>query len=311
MSVVMIETEETTEQIAPPSQVVAADTSRVRTKWPTGIGLALIHAAALAAFVPAFFSWSGVGVMFLLWYLTGAIGVSLCFHRTLTHRSLKLVKPFEYLTAFIGTLALEGGPIDWVSTHRKHHAHTDKEGDPHNAHRGLAWTHFEWLYRPNEGRCSPEEERRYSPDLVKDPYYRFLDRFHVPLQVLLGVALFHFGGWSWVVWGMFVRLVMVYHITWFVNSAAHHFGYQTYRSGDKSTNCWWVGLLSWGEGWHNNHHAFPFSARHGMEWYEFDLSWHTIRILKALGLASAIRLPTDEMRRRLRASPVSAAPKRV
>jgi len=271
--------------------------------WGTRIGLILIHVGALAALWPGFFSWSALAVMFVLWYLTGAVGISLCFHRTLTHRSLKLLKPLEYLTAFLGTLALQGGPITWVATHRIHHAYTDKEGDPHDAHRGLIWTHIDWLYRPNEARPSPAEEQRYAPDLWKDPVYRFLDKYSLALQVLLAVGLFFAGGLPWVIWGVLVRLVAVYHITWFVNSAAHRFGYQTYRTGDKSTNCWWVGILTWGEGWHNNHHAFPFSARHGLKWYEFDVSWYTIRILKALRLAQAVRLPTQAMIDRLRAHP--------
>jgi sn-1 stearoyl-lipid 9-desaturase len=273
---------------------------RHSVQWGTRIGLILIHVGALAALWPGFFSWSGLAVMFVLWYLTGAIGISLCYHRTLTHRSLKLFKPLEYFTALLGTLALEGGPITWVATHRIHHAYTDKQGDPHDAHRGLLWTHLDWLYRPNEARPTSAEEQRYAPDLWNDPGYRFLDRYAVALQVLLGLALFLTGGLSWVIWGVFVRLVVVYHITWLVNSAAHRFGYQTYSTGDHSTNCWWVALLTWGEGWHNNHHAFPFSARHGLKWYEFDLSWFTIRLLKALRLARAVRLPTAAMLERLR-----------
>ncbi|MDQ6781567.1 MAG: fatty acid desaturase [Candidatus Eremiobacteraeota bacterium] len=252
-------------------------------------------------FWPGFFSWSGLAVMFVLWYLTGAVGISLCFHRTLTHRSLALFKPLEYFMAFLGTLALEGGPIEWVSTHRIHHAYTDREGDPHDAHRGLLWTHIDWLYQPNEARPDIAEQQRYAPDLWRDPVYRFLNKFPLAFQVLLAIGLFALGGWSWVVWGIFARLVMVYHITWLVNSAAHRFGYRSFRTGDRSTNCWWVALLTWGEGWHNNHHAFPFSARHGLQWYEFDVSWFTIRLLKALRLARAVRLPTAAMLERLRA----------
>ncbi len=268
-------------------------------RWNTGIGLAVIHAGAVFALLPSLFHWSSLGVMALLWYITGALGISLCYHRILTHRSLKVPKPLEYLTAFIGTLALQGGPIEWVSTHRIHHAHTDKDGDPHDAHRGMLWTHFEWLYRPNVARPTDVEQQRYALDLWSQPVYRFLDRYAVLLQLALGVALFFAGGWSWVVWGIFARLVVVYHVTWLVNSAAHRFGYQSYRTGDQSTNCWWVALLTWGEGWHNNHHAFPFSARHGLKWYEFDPSWLTIRVLKALRLASDIKLPSAAMRRRL------------
>lgn len=282
-------------------ETASALDERHSTLWGTRIGLIIIHAGALAALWPGFFSWSALAVMFVLWYLTGAIGISLCYHRTLTHRSLKLFKPLEYAAALLGTLALEGGPITWVATHRIHHAYTDKRGDPHDAHRGLLWTHIDWLYRPNEARPSLAEEQRYAPDLWNDPTYRFLDKYAVLCQVLLAAALFLVGGLPWVIWGVFVRLVVVYHITWLVNSAAHRFGYRSYRTGDQSTNCWWVALLTWGEGWHNNHHAFPFSARHGLKWYEFDLSWFTIQLLKALRLAEAVRLPTAAMLERLQA----------
>lgn len=274
-----------------------------------GIGLLVIHLGALAAFWPPFFHWSALVVFAVLWYATLAVGVSLCFHRMLTHRSLRVPKPLEYAMAVLGTLALEGGPIQWVATHRIHHAHTDREGDPHDARRGLFWSHFEWLYRPNEARPTAEERVRYAPDIVSQPFYRFLDGAHVPLQIALGILLFALGGWSWLIWGVFVRLTVVYHITWFVNSAAHRYGYRTFRTGDLSTNCWWVAMLTFGEGWHNNHHAFPFSARHGLKWYEIDLSWMTIRLLRLLRLAKDVKLPTRAMLERLEnrtAEPISS-----
>ena len=268
--------------------------------WPTWTGLAVIHVAALAAFIPGMFSWSAVAVALVIYYLTGGIGISLCYHRLLTHRSLAVPKWLERFTALLGTLALQGGPIEWVSTHRIHHAHTDTDEDPHDAHRGLLWTHVDWLYRPNKNRPNLAEQQRYAKDLWVDPFYRFLGTYHVPLQIALGVALFAVGGWSWLIWGIFVRLSVLYHITWFVNSAAHRFGYQTYQTGDKSTNCWWVGLLTWGEGWHNNHHAFPFSARHGMQWYEFDPTWLVIKVLRVVGLARDIKVPTPAMKEKLK-----------
>jgi fatty-acid desaturase len=266
--------------------------------WPIRVGLWIVNLGALLVFVPGSFSWSAVAVMFALWYITGGIGVSLCYHRTLTHRSLVLAKPIEYATALFADLALQGGPISWVATHRKHHAYTDKEGDPHDARRGLRWTHIEWLYLPNEARPSTQEKHRYAADLMSDPYFRFLEANSLWLQVALGIGLFALGGLPWLVWGVFVRLIFVYHITWLVNSASHRFGYRTFETSDKSTNCWWVGLLAWGEGWHNNHHAFPFSARHGMRWFEFDQTWLVIKILAALRLASNVRLPSDAMKQR-------------
>jgi stearoyl-CoA desaturase (delta-9 desaturase) len=274
---------------------------------PTAIALGVIHAGALAALLPAFFSWSAVGLVFVLWWLTGGIGITLGFHRMLTHRGLRVPRPLEYAIAILGTLALQGGPIEWIATHRKHHRFSDREGDPHNIFEGVPWAHVEWLYRTNPARLSDAERRRYAPDLVADPFYRALDHLVLPLQIALAVVLFLLGGWSWVVWGIFVRLVFTYHCAWLVNSAAHVTGYRTYKTDDRSTNCWWVALLSFGEGWHNNHHAFPFSARHGLRWFEVDMTWLTIRLLRAVRLARNVKLPTREMMDRLRRVPRSEA----
>jgi sn-1 stearoyl-lipid 9-desaturase len=268
-------------------------------RYTTGAGLALIHVGALAAFLPAFFRLSDLAVAAALAYLTGALGVTLCYHRVLTHRSLRLRKPLEYLLALFGTLALQGDPIRWVAIHRKHHAHADHDDDPHNIHLGFRWAHVDWLYRHNVALPSEDEIARYAPDLHADPFYRALARFALPLQLVLAVALFLLGGWSWVVWGIFVRLVVCYHSTWFVNSAAHMLGYRSYKTTDRSTNCWWVAALTFGEGWHNNHHAFPFSARHGLRWFEVDMTWWHVQLLRFLRLADRIRIPSDLMRRRL------------
>jgi sn-1 stearoyl-lipid 9-desaturase len=272
----------------------------------TGIGLLVIHLGALAAVIPGTFSWQAVIVAVVLYYVTGGLGVSLCFHRILTHRSLHCPRWLEYSLAVLGTLALQGGPISWIATHRAHHANADREGDPHNIRKGLTWAHIQWLFWYNESRPSTPEKRRLAPELYAQPFYRFLDRSQLLLQGLLGVVLFAAGGWSWVVWGVFVRIVVTYHATWLVNSAAHHSGYRTYRTGDNSTNNWWVGLLSWGEGWHNNHHAFPFSARHGLRWFEVDLTWYVIGALAKLGLARKVRLPTAAMMSRLATRPASS-----
>jgi fatty-acid desaturase len=261
----------------------------------TGVGLLVVHVGALAAFLPHTFAWSALAAAGALYCLTGALGISLGYHRILTHRSLRCPRWLEYALATLGAFSLQGGPITWVATHRVHHANTDREGDPHNARRGMSWSHVEWLYRHNEARPTPAEQRRLVPDLLAVPYYRSLERTNVLWQVALAAGLFAIGGWPWVIWGIFVRLVVGYHVTWLVNSAAHHSGYQTFRTGDKSTNNWWVALLAWGEGWHNNHHAFPFSARHGLRWFEVDLTWMTISVLKALRLASDVRLPTPAM----------------
>lgn len=276
-------------------------TMRDKPNYPTGLVLLFIHAAAIGAFLPAFFSWWAVLVLAVVSYATGALGVTLCFHRTLSHRSVRLVKPVEYLTALLGTLAFQGDPISWVATHRVHHAHSDHQGDPHSTRKGLAWAHIEWLYKPNPNiPHSKEELQRYCPDLWSDPFYRALGYLHIPLQIAFAALLFVLGGWSYVFWGIFLRLVFAYHSTWLVNSATHMFGYRTYKTEDRSTNSWWVALLSFGEGWHNNHHAFPYSARHGMAWYEVDLTWWTIRLLRLVRLADKVRVPSAAIRERLR-----------
>ena len=260
----------------------------------TGIGLLVLHVGTLLAFIPATFTWSGVIVAIVLCNLTGGAGLSLGFHRMLTHQSLRVPRWLNYTIAALGTLGMEGGPITWVATHRRHHANSDAAGDPHNGRRGLRWSHLEWLYRPNEARPTQAEMLRLTPDISADPFYRFLERTNLYWQIGMGLALLLCGGVSWVIWGMFVRVVFTIHVTGLVNSAAHHFGYQTYRTGDESRNNWWVALLTWGDGWHNNHHAFPASARHGLRWFELDPTWLGICLLKRLGLAKAVHVPTPE-----------------
>ncbi len=275
--------------------------------WVTLTALLLIHIGAIGVFFPMFFSWWAIVVFAVVSYLTGALGVTLCFHRTLTHRSVRLIKPVEYLTAIFGTLAFQGDPIQWVATHRLHHAQADQHGDPHSTVKGFLWAHMDWLYKPNPNIPRTKEDyQRYCPDLWSDPFYRVLHVLHLPLQILLAVALFALGGWPFVIWGIFARLVFAYHSTWLVNSATHMFGYRTYKTTDLSTNSWWVAAISFGEGWHNNHHAFPYSARHGMAWYEIDMTWWTIRLLKLMRLADKVRVPSAALRERLRLRAVQA-----
>ena len=275
--------------------------------YPAGIALAIIHIGALGVFIPALFSWWAVATAVVLYIITG-MGITLGYHRLLTHRSLVLPRPLEYAVAMCGVLALQGGPIDWVATHRAHHANSDADGDPHDANRGMPWSHIEWLFRTNKDRVPAEDRPRWAPDLTKDPVYRAFDFYHLYFSLALGVVLFLIGGWSFVVWALFARLVFTYHCTWLVNSASHAIGYQTYRTGDRSTNNWLVALLSFGEGWHNNHHAFPFSARHGMRWYEIDVTYYAIKGLRFLRLARNVKIPTREMLARMQANnPASRA----
>ncbi len=250
-----------------------------------------LHLMALLAFFPFAFSWSAVAVMLVLNWMTASLGICLGFHRYLTHRSLEVPKWVAYTLVFIGSLACENGPIKWVAQHRLHHSNSDTPKDPHNANKGFWWSHVGWMLYWNAEWDSEEKIKTYSKDICDDKFYQFLDNHFIKIQVALGLLLFAIGGIPWVVWGIFVRLVLVYHQTWFVNSAAHMFGYRNFKlDKDLSTNCWWVGLIAFGEGWHNNHHAFPQSARHGLRPWEIDFTWMFISLLKKLGLASQIKV---------------------
>lgn len=249
-----------------------------------------LHVGALLALFPFAFSWSAVAVMLVLNWMTASLGVCLGYHRYLTHRSFDLPKGVGYFFVFLGALSCENGPIKWVGQHRMHHAGSDTDKDPHSAARGFWWSHLGWMLYKHPEHDNPDRIRDFTKDFYDDPFYQFLDKYFIAIQVALGLVLFAIGGISWVVWGIFLRLVLVFHQTWLVNSAAHMFGYRNFKlKGDLSTNCWWVGLLAWGEGWHNNHHAFPKSARHGLRSGEIDLTWLFICLLSKLGLATNIQ----------------------
>lgn len=251
-----------------------------------------LHVGALMALMPSAFSWSAVVLFFFLHWLTASIGICLGFHRYLTHRSFTLPKWMGNFIALCGALACQNGPIKWVAQHRMHHVGSDTDKDPHSAKKGFWWAHFNWMLYSTPEFDSQERLNHLAADLAADPFYQFLDKYFVHIQIVFGLALFAIGGLPWVVWGVFLRIVTVYHITWFVNSAAHYFGYKNFKLGevDLSTNCWWVGILAFGEGWHNNHHAFPRSARHGLRPWEIDMTWMAVCLLRKLGLAKDIRV---------------------
>ena len=245
----------------------------------------------MLAFVPAYFSWTAVGVCLVLHWLTGGIGICMTYHRLLTHRSFA-TRPrwLEYVLTAIGCCASEGGAIGWVADHRNHHAHSDGEHDVHSPNRGFAWAHMFWWMTPDVASChTPEYYKKWAPDLYKDPVHRWIDSYQLVFPILLFVALYALGGMSWLVWGGFVRTIFVLHTTWLVNSATHVWGYRTHETRDASTNLWWVALLTYGEGWHNNHHAFQTSARHGLRWWEVDMTYVAIRVLSAVGLAHSVK----------------------
>ena len=269
------------------------------------VAFTLMHVAAIGAFFT--FNWRAFWLFALMQWLTGGLGICLCYHRLLTHRSFQLWKPLEYLLAFFSCLAWQNGPIKWVAIHRIHHARSDEPGDPHSPNRGFWWAHMGWLFAFREELDDYERYKDFAPDLVKDPVYRFLNSTFGFYQIPLSILFYFLGGWPFVFWGIFLRIVFMWHATWLVNSAAHTWGYKTWAISDQSTNNWWVSLFTYGEGWHNNHHAFPRSAAHGLKWWEVDLTYLTIRLLSAAQLAWNIQIPTLQQRERLARQPEAVA----
>jgi stearoyl-CoA desaturase (delta-9 desaturase) len=251
--------------------------------------LIAFHGTVLAA--PFTFSWGALGVFLLLHWLSASVGISLGFHRMLTHRAVKLSRPLEIFVVLCGCLAWQGTPVDWVATHRKHHSRTDREGDPHSPHPSFWWGHMGWLLSPKGRERQLALESKYAPDLLADPFYRFLQWSYPWYQVLLAVGLYFWGGWGFVVWGIALRTVIVWHCTWLVNSATHMWGYRRFATHENSTNLWWVALLTYGEGWHNNHHGDPRCAIYARRWWELDPTWTLIRVLEIVRLARKVRRP--------------------
>lgn len=260
--------------------------------WTSMTFFAAVHGLALLA--PWFFSWSAVGVTIFFHWLFGSIGICLGYHRLLTHRSFQVPKWLEYVITTIGALALQGGPIFWVAGHRLHHAHTeDVDKDPYSARRGFWWSHFLWLIYPRNEFFNYETYRKFAPDLDRDPYYRWLNKNFLLLQIPFGILLYALGGWSFVIYGMFLRSVLLWHSTWLINSATHLRGYRNFSVEDGSRNLWWAAILTYGEGWHNNHHAHPNVAKAGLRWWEIDVTWWAIQTLKTLGLAKKVVMPLN------------------
>ena len=249
--------------------------------------------AAVALFE---FSWTRLFVALALYWISVGLGISMGYHRLHTHRGFKTFKLFEYFLALCGTLTLEGGPLFWVATHRLHHQYSDQAEDPHTPRVNGFWAHIGWIIFGEAHHNDTARMARYAPDLAKDPFYRWLTTYHwVPLTTL-GLGLLAIGGWGLVNWGIFLRVVVGMHSTWLVNSATHMWGRRRFATSDDSRNVWWVALLTFGEGWHNNHHAHPTSARHGLAWYEFDPTWIELKLLRAVGLVWDIRVAAISQR---------------
>jgi len=287
-----------------------SDRSR-QIDWGYVAGVSTFHLLALLAFVPWFFSWTGILLAAFAVYVFGTLGINLGFHRLLTHRSFSCSRGLERAFVLLGTCCVMESPPYWIAVHRWHHQSADEERDPHSPRDNFLWSHFGWyLVRADPARRA-DMLQRYASDVIQDPLYAFLERnYHwAALAAVSWLAFFGLGwgaalamgargvdaiqlGASVLVWSVFVRTVYVFEITMCVNSVTHLWGYRNYETNDNSRNNFWVGVLANGEGWHNNHHADPRSARHGHFWWELDVAWLTIRLLERIGLARNVVMPS-------------------
>ncbi len=273
--------------------------TNAKLNWVNVIFFAVFHLIAIGA-APFYFSWEGVVAMVVLHWLTGSIGICLGYHRLLSHRSFQAPAWVEAVVAVIGSLAMQGGPIFWVGGHRQHHGFTEHmDKDPYSSTRGFWWSHVLWILYAKPEHFKVDNYKKFAPDLAARPFFVLLDKYFLLLQIpsalilfALGEYAFHGLGMSFVVYGLFLRAVLLWHSTWFINSACHMWGYRNFPDAkDHATNLWWSAILAYGEGWHNNHHTYPQSAKAGLKWWEFDPTWGAIRVLEAFGLATKINLP--------------------
>ena len=268
--------------------VVEFESKRTGPNWKNIAIIGSFHLFAIPAFFT--FSWPNVAALLIGNWIVGSLGVGLGWHRLLTHRGFKAPKWLEYTLSIFATMSIQDPPNNWITTHRMHHAFTDTDKDPHSIRPGFWWAQIGWIVWGTAQDHDQATLKRYIPDLLKDKWHTAISRyFYVPV-IISAIILFAIGGWTMVVWGVFARVVVGWHTTWFVNSLAHIYGPRPYDTGDNSTNNWFVAILTFGEGWHNNHHMSPTSARHGLEWYQFDMNWIAIRILEKLGWATDIRV---------------------
>ncbi|MCX5658229.1 MAG: fatty acid desaturase [Planctomycetota bacterium] len=296
-------------RLALPEAVVAR-----QLRWEYALPIGLVHLAALLACLPWLFTWAGL-LLFVLGVPLFGQGINLCYHRLLAHRSFSVPPWFEHLLVILAICSLEDTPIRWVTTHRLHHVRSDEQRDPHSPLVSFFWGHVGWLLFLNRDTHSLTAFQTYARDLAGDRFYRRLESvpwlslaIYVAHALLLaaagaGMMLLAGGdrnaavqmGLSVLVWGVLLRTVAVWHVTWSVNSLTHLFGYRSYDTSDNSRNNWLVGLLGSGEGWHNNHHHDPTSATVQHRWWEIDLTYYAIRLLAAVGLAKEI-VPRREQR---------------
>jgi fatty-acid desaturase len=285
-----------------------------RLNWPNILVISAYHVAAVAAFLPFCFSWTGLLIAVLGTHLCGLFGINLCYHRLLTHRGLTCPKWLEHAMVIVAMSCLQETPARWVAVHRRHHQFADEQPDPHSPLANFFWAHMGWLLVDQPELARLGIYQRYARDILRDRFYAGLERNHWLVWINLGqMPLFFVAGLvaglvsgeapaeaaqtglSILMFGVFVRTVLVWHITWAVNSLTHLWGYRSYETDEDSRNNILVGLIANGEGWHNNHHADPRSARHGHSRWEIDNTWLTIRFLAWLGLASAVVAPNPHL----------------
>jgi len=256
-------------------------------------------------------NWPDLALLGVLYALV-ALGVTVGFHRMLTHRSFRPHPAVKFVLLVLGSMAVEGPAIDWAATHIKHHALADREGDPHSPLDGFFHAHLGWVFE-----SATADPNVYCRNLVNDPIVSFVSRTFLLWAVLAFAIPFGvgglLGGWAGaltgLLWGGLVRQFLTHHVTWSVNSVCHTFGRREFETTDRSRNEWVVGLLAFGEGWHNNHHAFPRSAFHGLHWWQFDLSGYLIWTLERLGLATEVyRIPPALLARRRQRARAALAP---
>jgi fatty-acid desaturase len=291
-----------------------AAVDRRRVVWSYAITVGVYHLVALLALLPWFFSWTGVALAIAGIYVFGGLGINLCYHRLLTHRGLVCPKWLEHGFAILGVCSMQDTPARWVAVHRRHHEHSDRRDDPHSPLVNFLWGHVGWMLVENRDLVRLGIYDRYAKDILRDPFYRRLERTLLyPIIMLSSWVVFFVGGFaaellaggnvaaatrfgaSLLIWGVFVRIVAVWHITWSVNSLAHLWGYRNYETNEQSRNNWLVAVLTSGEGWHNNHHADPRSARHGHRGWEIDLIFAFVRGLEMVGLAWNVATPDRRM----------------
>jgi fatty-acid desaturase len=291
-----------------------AEAAAVTWKKSEITGFLVVHSMAALAVFPWLFSWTGVAVFAAGIVVFGALGINLCYHRLLTHRSFSCPLWLEHGLAILAACAVQDSPPHWVAVHRRHHQFADEAQDPHSPLKSFFWAHMGWLLVKKEDMTRAALIERYAKDVLRDPLYAWIERRNnwlwIALLVWLGLFAAGFGfvllaggggadairfGLSLAIWGGALRTVFVWHTTWSVNSVSHVWGYRNYTTPDASRNNTLVALLAFGEGWHNNHHADSRSARHGHKWWELDPTWLAIRLLMLLGLAKNVALPSPAL----------------